>query len=364
MPKISVIIPVYNVAPYLAQCLDTLLSQTLRDIEIICVDDKSTDNSLNVLHQYAEKDSRIHVIALEVNSGVSVARNTGIDFATGDYLGFIDPDDYIDINFYEQLYNNVIVHGCDIAKATLKIYPYKGNPYIDDSVNKEIKKFGKWRFRYQWVTGLYKHAMIKNNNIRFKTDLTSGEDTLFLFECVQAANEICLCQDTIYHYIRRQDSLDAQILCPTDIMSKLDSTTILCNLYNNAYMSETEYMYLYTKRVIFVLSLLNRNTAYKIKQRIMETCIILYTLCNNKTSLIRELRKTGQVGNRMIEFIQSCDSEGLLKFVLQNSQSIQSTRKFKICLLGSIPFLRMRISKTSITFKLFGIKILKIKRYE
>ena len=95
MPKISVIVPIFNVEKYLKECLESIINQTFKDIEIICINDGSTDNSLDILNQYAEKDNRIKVIT-QSNQGLSAARNTGIKYANGEYISFIDSDDYID----------------------------------------------------------------------------------------------------------------------------------------------------------------------------------------------------------------------------------------------------------------------------
>ena len=103
MPKISILVAVYNTAAYLPQCLDSLLSQTLKDIEVICVDDASTDNSLALLHQYAEKDNRVKVFALKENSGQAHARNVGLSHATGDYIGFVDSDDWLSQDALEKV---------------------------------------------------------------------------------------------------------------------------------------------------------------------------------------------------------------------------------------------------------------------
>ena len=102
MPKISVIVPVYNVEKYLARCLDSIINQTLADIEIICINDGSTDNSLEILNDYAKKDSRIKIID-QTNAGLSCARNAGMQIAQGEYIGFVDSDDWIDLDFYEKL---------------------------------------------------------------------------------------------------------------------------------------------------------------------------------------------------------------------------------------------------------------------
>ena len=100
-PKVSIIIPVYNVEQYLPKCLDSIINQTLKDIEIICINDGSIDNSLSILKEYASKDDRIIIIDKE-NEGQGIARNLGIKKAKGKYIGFVDPDDWVDIQMFEK----------------------------------------------------------------------------------------------------------------------------------------------------------------------------------------------------------------------------------------------------------------------
>ncbi len=114
MKKISVIVPVYNVEEFLPQCLDSLLTQTLTDLEIICVNDGSTDNSSKILNDYEKKDKRI-IIINQKNSGVCVARNIGIKAASGEYIGFVDSDDWIEPDFYQNLYNIAKERKADIV---------------------------------------------------------------------------------------------------------------------------------------------------------------------------------------------------------------------------------------------------------
>lgn len=118
-PKISVIVPVYNVEKYLKKCLNSLINQTLTDIEIICVNDGSIDSSLKILEEFAQADSRIKILTQQ-NSGQSVARNYGISNATGEYLGFVDSDDWVDLDYFEKLYNAAKDNNCDIACAGFK----------------------------------------------------------------------------------------------------------------------------------------------------------------------------------------------------------------------------------------------------
>lgn len=119
MPKLSVVIPVYNVEKYLSRCLDSVLKQTFTDMEIICVNDGSPDNSAKILSDYASRDSRIRIINQE-NQGLSAARNTGVAAARGKYIGFVDSDDWIDTDFYSTLINLAETHNADIAMAGTK----------------------------------------------------------------------------------------------------------------------------------------------------------------------------------------------------------------------------------------------------
>ena len=141
-PKISVIIPVYNVEQYLPRCLDSIIGQTFSDLEIVCVNDGSPDNSDKILLEYAKKDPRIKIITQE-NGGLSAARNTGLKNISGEYVSFIDSDDWIDSDYYEQLLKLVEENDADIAMAGMRIANANGisnnttpNVITDDFVEK------------------------------------------------------------------------------------------------------------------------------------------------------------------------------------------------------------------------------------
>lgn len=112
--SVSIIVPCYNVAPYVDACMDSLVRQTLRDIEIICVNDGSTDGTPVLLHAWEERDSRVRVIDRE-NGGLSVARNTGMELASGEYIGFVDPDDYVEHSMYARLLEEARRHDAEIT---------------------------------------------------------------------------------------------------------------------------------------------------------------------------------------------------------------------------------------------------------
>ena len=125
-PKVSVVIPVYNCEAFLPECIDSLLAQTLEDIELIFVCDASPDDSLAILRRYEEKDSRIRVIAFEQNRGVSAARNAGIEAAAGEYIGFCDSDDWVEPQMFERLYGAAKQHEADISFCRVyKDYAHK-----------------------------------------------------------------------------------------------------------------------------------------------------------------------------------------------------------------------------------------------
>ena len=117
--KISIIIPVYNAEKYLRKCLDSVINQTLKEIEIICINDGSTDLSLSILKKYATCDNRIKIINQE-NQGVAIARNNGLKYATGEYIGYVDSDDYVSSIFFELLYNNAKKYNADIACGEIR----------------------------------------------------------------------------------------------------------------------------------------------------------------------------------------------------------------------------------------------------
>lgn len=120
LPKVSVIIPVYNTEKYLKKCLDSVCNQTLQDIEIICINDCSQDNCLEILKAYALSDTRVRIIDFKENRGAGAARNAGIEAAQGEYIGFVDSDDFIDLDFYEKLYNSGTKTKANVVKGAVE----------------------------------------------------------------------------------------------------------------------------------------------------------------------------------------------------------------------------------------------------
>lgn len=222
--KVSVVVPVYNVEKYLEQCLDSIINQTLKEMEIICVNDGSTDNCGAILDDYAKKDSRIIVIHKE-NSGYGHTMNVGFDKALGDYIGIVESDDFIAPNMYEVLYNKAYENNLDFAKCNrfslydnkngtmnmsaepLLLPPTDYNKIINFKTASLSKCIKFEEFKWIWC-GLYNKDFIKNNKIRFhETSGASYQDTSFHFITMMLADKIMLLPEPMHYY--RKNNLNS-----------------------------------------------------------------------------------------------------------------------------------------------------------
>ena len=210
-PKVSVILPVYNVGKYLRQSLDSLINQTLKEIEIICVNDGSTDDSYDILEEYKSKDSRIKVIHKE-NKGTGAARNDGLRIASGECIGFVDPDDWVKPNMFERLYNLIKEKDLDIAMCMPDGFDEKNQistpfPYFVDANFENIPddKIFNWRdlspFSYPMCVWnkLYTKELFDKNNIDFAEGL-DFEDHKVIFGTLLTAEKIFFIREKLYVY--------------------------------------------------------------------------------------------------------------------------------------------------------------------
>lgn len=220
--KISVIIPVFNCENYLDTCLTSVLMQNFQNYEIICVDDKSTDNSLNILKKYAKKDNRIKILINNQNKGPGYSRNSALDIAKGKYIFFLDGDDWIDKKTFELLY-----HRCE--KDALDLIMYKYITYNEDSnifdyegyydmdfMNKYDKKvFNHLDLKPDEVFNLpvgpcnklYNKSFLDKNNIKFPNENLIQEDNSFFYKVITLANKVSLLNMYLYNRRRRLNSI-------------------------------------------------------------------------------------------------------------------------------------------------------------
>jgi glycosyltransferase involved in cell wall biosynthesis len=210
-PLISVIVPVYNVDNYIRRCLESLVNQTYKNLEIIIVNDGSNDNSEQICYEFAEQDTRVKVIKQE-NGGVSKARNTGLDIAKGEYIGFVDADDFVDIEMYEILLKNAVKYSAEISccplEKTKTLYPNSDRVPSRQLCILEgidgIKAFLKQSLLgFNVVNKLFKKGILTH---KFNISLRIAEDACFLFESVINSNRIVYTQETTYFYYMRDGS--------------------------------------------------------------------------------------------------------------------------------------------------------------
>ncbi|MCM1339130.1 MAG: glycosyltransferase [Muribaculaceae bacterium] len=215
-PKVSVIIPVWNSEKYLKKCLDSVIAQTYKNLEIICVNDGSTDKSLDILNEYAQRDKRIIVVTQE-NAGVSAARNNGLSVATGDYAAFVDSDDWLEANCYELAIRTALknpdvelVQWCanvvNSRNADKKEYKANVEWFSGAFRNKQILSVNvaKRMFYTTWAS-LFRMDIIKNLQLRFK-NYKYCEDLLFVTMYLSQVSKIYFMPDKLYNYVLAKDS--------------------------------------------------------------------------------------------------------------------------------------------------------------
>ena len=251
--KISVIVPVYKTEKYLIECIESILSQTFKDFELILVDDGSPDNCGKICDDWSKKDSRIVVIHKE-NGGVSSARNAGLEEAKGEYITFIDSDDYIDNEFFHYAYNKIQEHNADLFVSGLIMELWQQQAIIDRNIYTinapEIYSpktlFEDWGEKFPPICmcgpccKLYKSNIIKSNSISFDQSLDCGEDTYFNLHVLKKVQKIYFSEKIFYHYRRgNEDSLFSRFHKDTyeihyKVYGKMRQLMIECNCKKQA----------------------------------------------------------------------------------------------------------------------------------
>ncbi|MBO5178254.1 MAG: glycosyltransferase [Lachnospiraceae bacterium] len=218
MPKLSIVIPIYNTEKYLRECLDSVVSQTLRDIEIILVDDGSTDGSVDICREYAATDSRIHVITQE-NAGAAAARRTGANAATGEYIGFVDSDDFIEPDMYETLLSymgdyDLVTSAAGYAdgrvwKDHLPAGTYRSQSEMQDIIDNMIVIGNSFKrgISSSMVCKLFRTGLVRKVFNEVDTRIYCSEDVEFICRYVLQCKAVCITHICKYHYRDRTGSL-------------------------------------------------------------------------------------------------------------------------------------------------------------
>lgn len=279
MCKLSIIIPIFNVEHYLNECLNSVCAQTLENIEIICIDDGSTDNSLNIVKEYSKKDDRIKLIT-QKNSGQATARNKGIKEAKGEYIAFVDSDDFIEPTMFEKLYtkskdNNLDLAMCKIATYNNQTKEIKDNVWYymlgifrdfekDIFNHKDTKEF-TCNIAVTPYNKIYKTSLLKENHILFPEGLIF-EDEKFFYDVYLRAKRVSIVPEFLYYYRTNRKGSTVNIDAENDytdiieISKQIRETFKITNNYEN-------YKYLLNNRLIHLQLARFTQTSPRFKEK-------------------------------------------------------------------------------------------------
>lgn len=222
MPKVSLIVPTYNVEQYLVECMESITNQTLEDIEVICINDGSTDGSLSILQSYADKDKRIIIVDKE-NGGYGIGMNIGLEIATGEYIGIVEPDDFVPVNMFGNLYDIAKGNNLDFVKADFYRFERATNGDMFLTYNHLSKKEEDYNVVFnpsetpeaiRWImntwSGIYKREFLNKWNIRHnETPGASFQDNGFWFQTVVFATRAMIIDKP--YYMNRRDNPNSSV---------------------------------------------------------------------------------------------------------------------------------------------------------
>lgn len=341
--KLSIIVPCYNVAPFLNRGLRSLVNQHLRDLEIICIDDASTDDTLAILREWEKLDLRIKVVVNKKNIGVANSRNRGIDMATGEYIGFMDPDDYVDLDFFGRLVDLADKTRSQVACGQLCVIDIDNAKHYDPYRSVAEMKKTLHNFKYHY-TAVYRRDFLNKYNIRYP-NLSINEDSVFetMVKCAIETN-MPLARGTFYYYCRRPDSLNADWWPEKRIKESVTGVEMIIDIYNTSNVTMKDYVcgaygYLYYLRDVTLI----KNT--KTQLFVAENMCRLFKKMKFKHRLRSE-------NNPLYLALMNDDAKGVLDVI--NAQKWR-TRTYKI--FGRIKFMTVAYTTTRKDIRILGILI-------
>jgi glycosyltransferase involved in cell wall biosynthesis len=206
--KVSVIVPVYNASQYIGRTLDSIFNQDFDSFEVIVIDDGSTDNSLEIINQKLSGTEIPNKVIHQENSGVSVARNVGIEASTGDYLVFIDADDYVSQNHLSSLYNGETDFSLTLYAKVEGDKMTSLDTFSEDMISAYdfIKMELNMQMTFNFFQLMYRASIIKDNNVRFTPGIVYGEDTEFAHKALNYGDKIAINNNVTYYYVQHPDS--------------------------------------------------------------------------------------------------------------------------------------------------------------
>lgn len=301
--KVSVIVPIYNSEKWIKRCVNSILDQTYKDIELILIDDGSQDNSFEICNELAKKDNRIKLIHIE-NQGVANARNVGLENSTGEFITFCDSDDTYEKDFIETLFDLFKASQSELCVSTVYVHQNNKKQIV------ELPFYGKsndlslilntW-FEFFWGAlwnKLYISNIIKKNNIKFQTDLSLNEDSIFNLNYLKYVNSVNCSNKPIYNYIIENEnsltrSFNDKILITYEmVIGLLIELAKKNDCYNDKFIKYLKKYYAgFVQRMLFYIF---NNNFDEIKKR------EVYKLLHSKKEVVEILSKSKSINNVII----------------------------------------------------------------
>ena len=247
-PKISIIVPVYNTSTYLEECLDSLINQSIKDIEIICIDDKSSDDSPKILEKYAASDERVKVLYNKENTGQAIARNIALKYVKGEYIAFMDSDDKIDLDGYEKVLNFSLENDLDMVLFNVVRFDHKGiiggselhERSIQEKVTKSsILEHPEFVYDTSPCNKLIKTSLLVDNNIEFIDRLY--EDLLFSMELFSSTDSVGVLPEVKYYWRRRRDKSNKSTTQDRTNKKNIEDRIFIINKIEDLFKSDEKY---------------------------------------------------------------------------------------------------------------------------
>lgn len=228
MPKVSVVIPVYNCQDYIGRCIESLQCQTLKDIEVILVNDCTPDNAMDVIHDYEYSDKRIKIVAHKINLGPMMARYYGYSIAKGDYITFVDSDDTLPLDALEKLLNRAEGSGADVVSGVVVYIRNDGRRELwpntlSDGNNIEcvFKSMLSNEFMHNLCSRLFRRSILQNYNYKNYDNMRNGEDGLLFYQIIGNCSSIVTTDDVVYEYWQNNESSSQRYFSESQIDSYL-----------------------------------------------------------------------------------------------------------------------------------------------
>ncbi len=297
-PKVSIVVPIYNKEKILHKCLDSLVNQTMRDLEIILINDGSTDSSEIVCLDYVKKYPNLVQYHAFENGGVSKARNRGIDLASGEYIGFVDSDDWVDLNFCKYMYNalNHKMTLFDIVACDIKVVGDFDKIIIGSANTLETYVISDPIWRNAICNKFYKRKLLIENNIKFIDNCHIMEDLAFAFCAYSITTKITNINELLYFYNKNENSVTQQKQIRKSMVGELYSVVIfVCNFLKEQNIFEKIFL---SYKKIFIDEILINHIPYAIRNRILlypqecEDLKFKYTRMIDDASLKNTLEKS------------------------------------------------------------------------